>query len=262
MPLRAEFFDNCLLRVSTRNALNDPFECLPSTKLWAQYAYNKIEVSADEIEQFSPIPNAIMTDLIYMNHGVISLTETSDNLLMWSHYGAEHCGMVLEFDAKHDFFKGERIGGDGSIDKMIHRILYRKERFSNYEKDNLFCIYELFFHKSDEWEYEKEHRLLLSLKNADVVLIAKGISIQNDVELSDFNDSFYQVKCSDVISEALYFYRVPYDAIKAVIFGCNTKVEDIQKIKKSIKNNVALNHLEIKKAVINQQDYKLDFLKI
>jgi len=36
--------------------------------------------------------------------GVLSLTETPDNLLMWVHYSGLHTGMVIEFDELHPIF--------------------------------------------------------------------------------------------------------------------------------------------------------------
>ena len=39
--------------------------------------------------------------------GILSLSETPDNLLMWAHYAEEHTGFVLVLDGSHNFFKGE-----------------------------------------------------------------------------------------------------------------------------------------------------------
>jgi len=36
--------------------------------------------------------------------GALSLTETPDNLLMWSHYADQHTGFVIEFDENHCIF--------------------------------------------------------------------------------------------------------------------------------------------------------------
>jgi hypothetical protein len=38
--------------------------------------------------------------------GILSLSETADNLLMWAHYAEEHTGFVLMFDGSHKFFEG------------------------------------------------------------------------------------------------------------------------------------------------------------
>jgi hypothetical protein len=36
--------------------------------------------------------------------GILSLSEVPDDLLMWTHYAANHSGFVLEFDDKHHWF--------------------------------------------------------------------------------------------------------------------------------------------------------------
>ena len=47
-------------------------------------------------------------DEVYNRVGILSLSETPDNLLMWAHYAEGHRGFVLMFDGCHDFFKGDR----------------------------------------------------------------------------------------------------------------------------------------------------------
>jgi hypothetical protein len=37
--------------------------------------------------------------------GILSLTATENNLLMWAHYGNSHEGMLIEFNAAHRFFR-------------------------------------------------------------------------------------------------------------------------------------------------------------
>ena len=258
MPLRLEFFDNFLLRASTRDALNDPFECLPTKKLWAKFAYGKKEVTEEELANYNLDSGNIVSDLIFTRHGLISLTETNDNLLMWSHYADQHRGMVIEFDAKHQFFSDK--SGDTGYDRRIHRVLYRKERFSGCDEvANFTSLSELFFHKSDEWEYEKEHRLLLSLSKSDVILVPKSYENIDSFPLTPFTDNFDRLTSYESIDCALYFYTIPYDAIKSITFGCNVKEDLINEAKIKIKSNVNLQHVFIKKAIINQQDYKLDF---
>ncbi|MFS1423454.1 hypothetical protein [Shewanella sp. 10N.286.48.B5] len=82
MPLRKEFFDNFLIRGSQKYALNDPFELRPSS--------SESEKSLAESS--------------YFDYAVISLSETNNNLLMWSHYADQHKGIILELNLNHKLF--------------------------------------------------------------------------------------------------------------------------------------------------------------
>lgn len=73
-----KFLLNGSLRLTPRNCLNDPFNsCTQNIK----DKYKKI-IDTNKFQEY--------LDFI----GVISLTETKDNLLMWSHYAKEHSGVT------------------------------------------------------------------------------------------------------------------------------------------------------------------------
>lgn len=91
----------------------------------------------------------------------VSMPDKSDprtNLLMWSHYGDSHKGLVIEFEA--GFVEG--------IDMKL--VEYRDEReiltFEDIEDDNFDSI---LLRKSIEWSYEQEYRAILPLAKADSV---------------------------------------------------------------------------------------------
>ena len=45
--------------------------------------------------------------------------------------------------------------------------------FSSFQRAELRLLYEIFQQKSDEWIYEKEHRIILKLEQADRIVIDK-----------------------------------------------------------------------------------------
>ncbi|WP_305843054.1 DUF2971 domain-containing protein [Photobacterium leiognathi] len=108
-----------------------------------------------------------LDDFVFSKYGIISFTETKDNLLMWSHYGDNHKGFVVEFNYNHNYFRSMFNNSSNDIEGNIYRVLYRKERFHGKSTEEDSAFLELFFHKSDEWEYEKEHRLLISFKHTN-----------------------------------------------------------------------------------------------
>jgi hypothetical protein len=160
MKFRPEFFKKPSLRVSQRCALNDPFEFNPS-----QDALDKI--SEDEIrDDFFQQISAYSTDEEFDDTGVISFTETYNNLLMWSHYADEHKGIVVEFNYKKlkDHFN-KRLSTNNSIE----RVLYNRERQDMLSHS--FSPKKSLLTKSDDWIYEKEHRILTKVSNSDCFVV-------------------------------------------------------------------------------------------
>lgn len=167
MPLRREFFENFLIRGSQKYALNDPFELRPS---------------GDE-------QHKQLLDSTYFEFAVVSLSETNNNLLMWSHYADQHKGIVVEFDVNHTLFDeytpfptttfdhelDSDVLDEAEIAKResinpgkIQRVRYNAKRPSFSKFENLL---EHFLVKSDEWIYEKEHRIILPLVTADRIIV-------------------------------------------------------------------------------------------
>lgn len=150
LPARAEFFDNFLLRANNKYSLNDPFEispsidCLPDVCQKEPYGMFR-SCNPDDLESFlksSPIESRWETigHLFYRSQGIISLTETRDNLLMWSHYADEHKGIVVEFHAHNPFFtESYRSLLFPSIGKAS-RVLYRKERLTKLSSEDIMEI--------------------------------------------------------------------------------------------------------------------------
>ncbi|HDY7433993.1 TPA: DUF2971 domain-containing protein [Vibrio vulnificus] len=167
MPLRKEFFDNFLIRGSQKYALNDPFELRPS----------------------SGNAQKILAENSYFDFAVVSLSETNNNLLMWSHYADQHRGIVVEFDMNHELFESytpfpvTKFDADLDADVLDHeenkkrlaikagtlqRVRYNSHRPSLTKFES---ILEHFLVKSDEWIYEKEHRIILPLVTADRIIV-------------------------------------------------------------------------------------------
>ena len=279
IPPRAEFFDNYLLRASNRLALNDPFEATPSFEFWADLCllerYTRFGETRDEIISYLEVQpeNSIWAELgisFYQDYGIISLTETKDNLLMWSHYTDKHKGMVVEFDISNNFFNSTYARENNSHLGKIQRVLYRKERLTSVNNN---LMMEPYFHKSDEWAYEKEHRLLLSLGSADIFMISKENAkalIEQDFlveeKLIKLNCDFFRTDGTALRgisnkSNFMSMFEVPKKAIKSVSFGCRAK----SSFKNDVINKLSyneLNDIALFDAVIDKYDYRFTFKKI
>jgi hypothetical protein len=81
--------------------------------------------------------------------GIVSLSRTSDNELMWAHYADGHHGVAIGIQTIPQEYKVEPIKYDGI------------PRFRTEGIEDLDPI-ELLSHKSEIWEYEKEERIFVS----------------------------------------------------------------------------------------------------
>jgi len=108
------------------------------------------------------------------NYGILSLTKTKDNLVMWAHYASDHSGFLIEFN---DFLW---TPPDNLIRHSIRfeEVKYSRERpyfdslVNQLQSENLLenFYYESLITKSIHWKYENEIRLINNLQNATEVL--------------------------------------------------------------------------------------------
>ncbi len=205
----------------------------------------------------------------YIENGVVSLTETNDNLLMWAHYANEHKGIVVEFDTSNEFFTETYVEEERPYYGKINRVLYRKQRLKEFKS-----LVEPYFHKSDEWLYEKEHRFLVSLFKADKKLIW-----ENDLNrlcenrtlsgcsTKPFSGSLLELISCDyagslpVNPEIMFMYKVPENAIKSVIYGARMSDDDISVVKEIIDKNPKLGHLKQRYARLDDREYKINITR-
>ena len=92
---RIDILQNRLIRFTQPNGMTDPFEARP-------YFY----IPKAEQRILSDLPERFYN--LHNRAGILSLSETPNNLLMWAHYAEGHTGLILVLDGSHDFFKGDR----------------------------------------------------------------------------------------------------------------------------------------------------------
>jgi hypothetical protein len=127
----------------------------------------------------------------------------NDNVLMWSHY-AKHDGVCLEFN---NIVKKKFVNLIDEIDISEGVVGYnQKERINYLAEDRAFAIYQLYFCKSQSWEYEKEFRMIL---------------LNNKNEIQQFHEEF----------------------LIGVYFGINTTKAEIDSIV-NLCDQVNLKHLQ------------------
>jgi len=281
MPFRKTFFENFLLRASHRNSLNDPFEMNPSCEWFAnlmleikhtRFGENKEEI-CDYIRRHNINSNWKHLGIdIFEENGIISFSETKENILMWSHYSNNHSGIIVEFDSTHPLFFKEFKDKNQKYVGTPQRVLYRKERLKN-----LNDLYEPYFHKSLEWMYEQEYRVMLKLKDRDKILIENAYDNENfyndcikptsDGELKKFNENFKEFKVSALLPPlkrkpySMFMYKVSPKTIKNIYLGCKISEQDKEQLFKLLEKD-NLKHIKVYQSHINDINYSLNFEKL
>lgn len=160
------------IKVSIIAELNDPFEfqagfLKPNKLLRKQFTEFKKKISKE--------------------FGLICLSKTWHEPVLWSHYADKHRGMVLGFDLKED--------------KAIN-VVYRKNRplFTSEKIDSnssyVDYLEKLMKTKSVSWSYEEEVRFYFSLNE---------LIFENGLYFNSFDENMI---------------------LKEVILGCNSKLSD------------------------------------
>ena len=109
-------------------------------------------------------------------NGVFTLSESNNNILLWSHYADGHRGFCIEFVRDPD----NQLGNYEITRRVQYRIDYP---IINPIKDDAFGNLK-FFTKASDWAYEREWRLVYdegdieeSLRDADISAIIFGLKM-------------------------------------------------------------------------------------
>ena len=207
------------IRFTQPGALNDPFEMVPELRVPEDFGTRELNIQFsvtaprreplegapdDEFEpdEFNDQNSRRILASLNRTIGTLCLSKNGSSLTMWSHYADGYSGGVVEFDAKHEFFKGFF-----EIWYSDRRPKFEITRYT--EGDDIHPIAELCV-KASEWEYEKEVRIVRSLTDCRCVGSTDGFPV--------------------------YVMDVPSDCIKSVILGERMPVCNQRKIWESVKD--------------------------
>jgi len=171
--------------------------------------------------------------------GVLSLARDEDIALMWSHYTSEHKGMVIEFDAYSSFFT--EPDEHSSVLNIVHEVKYKGKRpkmiwqpaqiddivYQNHLLQNFFLL------KSAVWTYERELRVVRRFPDA------------NNSEATEPTPKGY-------------LFSIPPECITGVIVGCRADEVLIDQLRR-LKAKSRYKHLQIRKALLDEEEYDLTF---
>ncbi|MDV2468927.1 DUF2971 domain-containing protein [Acinetobacter chinensis] len=246
-PIRDEYFENRLVRITPRTALNDPYEFYP---VEADLNRMRNTIPTMPVGKFN-IHDSFLIDGHFNCMGVISFTESIDNFLMWSHYGDEHRGVAIEYDANHDFFKDAR-----PVDYSEKRV--KEIAFKETQGELVFCD-DVFFKKSKDWIYENEWRIADSLITCDCLI--KEVNIDGK---SEKNYEWHPNRVDQYPWEkpGLYMKQIPSEAIRSITFGCRVSQDEMIRICNIINNKPEISHMKKYKIKLDLNEYKYIFEEI
>lgn len=177
-----EIFQDQQLWASKPEHFNDPFDCdIEVTKgvtekdvmdfiharygpcdRWPNDIKTYVSSSFDSDGNFTSDEltriDKVIQDLIEENEnsGVVCLSEVSDSILMWSHYGRKHTGICIELERKADNKLGDSEFCDRVQYSSTYPIIDLAQMLFNPNGQTLSLMMR---HKADCWSSEKEWRL-------------------------------------------------------------------------------------------------------
>lgn len=165
------FLVKFMIRFTPPCAFNDPFEVFPA-----------ISGDRDVLDGDAFMWERLQAALAISfggNIGMLCLSESPLNLLMWGHYASAHQGGVVEFDATHPFFSQptSRSGFIQWLKKVDYSLTRAALPFEHFQRNKMGLLndhgsgwldllraqHPLFYTKSPDWSYEQEWRLVRQL---------------------------------------------------------------------------------------------------
>ena len=191
----------------------------------------EIELPPNIVDGFVPGINNAVYGAFNEDIGVLPLSEKCDSLLMWAHYAQSHTGLVIGFDAEHEYFHQQLNSSDELryIRKVRYSDIRPKVNFSTLEDPT-----DILLVKSREWEYEQEWRMLRPLEDATETRV--------------------------INNETIHLFSFPGACVKELILGYRTSLLDKIDIVRLLKNDEQYSHVKLYDAVIDRRKYKLNMI--
>lgn len=163
-------------------------------------------------------------------YGVLSLSARWNQPLMWAHYTNNHEGFVVGYDSEHDIFTKESLSNSDGPPQTIRKVQYLKHRPRIRVNDLISGA--TLFHKSPDWKYEEEYRLVRKLSDATMII----------------NNTPQQLF-------AIHLFDIPADSVREVILGVRMDSVTLNRIVRFLQRTPRYRHVKIYKISLNKRDY-------
>lgn len=279
---RIDILTNGYIRFTQPLVWNDPFESQPNyidhkdknpfqmlLKLVGMVKHHESTGNnppKEQIDEYEKERTRVTKDDIYsyINRNIVGLSLTEDNsdLLMWAHYASNHSGFVIEFDVEHDFFKkdgtcifkvkcGEERPNVNTFDfaSVIVELVQSLETNIAISQEKYKIISQIF-KKSSSWSYEKEWRLVTSVKNAsNYDKIKKELNV---IHLGNIRQE----------DQYVALFPIPISCIKTIYCGNRMETSKIRKLHLLTKYNTVFSHIKLMYAELDNLLYKINFNEV
>tara|TARA_R110002049_G_scaffold174917_7_gene342162 strand:- start:912 stop:1754 length:843 start_codon:yes stop_codon:yes gene_type:complete len=264
---RLRVLGNGLIRFTQPNSLNDPFELKPELLSFADAPYTQESIERQYLEIFRGVYESLPSErkkllsfkqveasidkdhlfksvtatmgnqtgqvkselhrILGSSIGVLSLSETPHNLLMWSHYANDHKGYVIGFDSEHEYFEQRRSEQDQL--RCLRKVRYSKD-MPVVDLTDIKSIDELMI-KGIDWSYEQEWRMLQDLTES---VMEKGSE-----------------------SDPVHLFKIPFDAFMSVRIGAKVDLDVKRVLLDLLNNNLDLKHLKVYEMSVHRSKFEL-----
>ena len=202
--INAEYIDNNIQKTLTEAGLNIPTSFVREI-LKNRYGAPIEDVIRsslkDFVDIFSICFNRVKTPEEFLNEVVsillcFSLSERYDIPAMWAHYGGNHAGLAIAFDAGHEWFKDGKNPAGSKLQKI---------KYIDDQKDELFDdLQAVFLSKTTDWSYKREWRINCTMKQIE--------------------------KTVDLGSEKIHLRSFPPETIRSVILGFKASDNTVNRV--------------------------------
>lgn len=277
--LDESYFIKPSFKLASASTLNDPFETVLANELLTTLE-EVTDKSSRSYLMFKRIfgENAKIEqsyDTLFKMCGVISLSETQHNLLMWAHYANQHKGICVGYKSdvlsSTDFPKYVKI----PIHKKPVKINYDSKKIFDFDYDldytddnSLFksVLNKVLTTKGDDWIYEKEHRIILPMNTADRLLVMKSGRVENEYIYNDTQKKGCAIKKridgfkieNAIKSNYIYLLDIEPSYITDVYLGCKMPIHKAKRIKNYIKANKSSKHINVFRFKESRERFELE----
>lgn len=210
--------------------------------------------------------NSFLVEALSCHLGILSLSKSITNELMWTHYASEGKGLAVTFKSEHPFFKeyqpkdvnynpnkrasltyykgmvrinGKPINNNRNADGNPAKSLFLS---SLYNTDDM--AERLIYSKSEQWIYENETRIVCPLnicEESSGTLVKPEFGLELPIEHSRLFESYNEINLK----------KIPFDAFESIVFGYSMSESDRSAITEAVKKNTKLSHLILREAKHN-----------
>lgn len=185
----------------------------------------------DQLPTWNSIAEEALRQSAAESLGMLCLSGSANNPLMWAHYAKSHEGVVVEFDENHPTFHRRR----SSVDEFgyLRRVSYADTRPKISKIDGNDVYIQLAFVKGLDWAYEQEQRMIWPLSLAD------------------------RKKSSG--AETIYLLEVPALAVTSLTFGCRAEGHFVQKIVEILSRTKDADHIQVYQSYVSTDTFALSY---